>query len=74
MVLTNMFIKEIARSLGLTFNLVTPKIAIFRRAGMREGGLPLPLAFQYLILMTKRACDLNLVRRSSYNKNQILKS
>ena len=29
----------------------TPKIAIFRRAGMREGGLPLPLAFQYLILM-----------------------
>ena len=29
----------------------TPKIAIFQRAGMREGGLPLPLAFQYLILM-----------------------
>ena len=29
----------------------TPKIAIFGRAGMREGGLPLPLAFQYLILM-----------------------
>ena len=29
----------------------TPKIAIFRRAGMREGGLPLPLAFQYFILM-----------------------
>ena len=28
-----------------------PKMAIFRRAGMREGGLPLPLAFQYLILM-----------------------
>ena len=30
----------------------TPKIAIFRRGGMREGGLPLPLAFQYLIFMT----------------------
>ena len=28
-----------------------PKMAIFRRAGMREGVLPLPLAFQYLILM-----------------------
>ena len=28
-----------------------PKIAIFLRAEMREGGLPLPLAFQYLILM-----------------------
>ena len=28
-----------------------PKMAIFRRAGMRKGGLPLPLAFQYLILM-----------------------
>jgi hypothetical protein len=28
-----------------------PKMAIFRKAGMREGGLPLPLAFQYLILM-----------------------
>jgi hypothetical protein len=28
-----------------------PKMAIFQRAGMREGRLPLPLAFQYLILM-----------------------
>ena len=28
-----------------------PKMAIFRRAGMREEGLPLPLAFQYLIFM-----------------------
>ncbi len=26
-----------------------PKMAIFLRAGMREGVLPLPLAFQYLI-------------------------
>ena len=31
---------------------------------MREEGLPLPLAFQYLILMTCRACDLNLVMKS----------
>jgi hypothetical protein len=38
-----------------------PKMAIFRRAGMREGGLPPILAFQYLILMIWRACDLNLV-------------
>ena len=29
----------------------TPKVAIFRRAGIREGGLPLPLAFQHLILL-----------------------
>ena len=29
----------------------TPKMAIFQRAGIREGGLPLPLAFQYLILL-----------------------
>ena len=28
-----------------------PKMAIFRSAGMRRGGLPIPLAFQYLILM-----------------------
>ena len=28
-----------------------PKMVISRRAGMGEGGLPLPLAFQYLILM-----------------------
>ena len=37
-----------------------PKMAIFRRAGMREGGLSLPLAFQYLIPMIWRACDLKL--------------
>ena len=29
----------------------TPKMAIFRTAGMRKGGLPLPLAFQYLIIL-----------------------
>ena len=34
---------------------------IFRRAGMREGGLPLPLANHYLIFIILRACDLNLV-------------
>ena len=28
---------------------------------MREGGLPLPPTFQYLIFMIRRACDLNLV-------------
>ena len=28
---------------------------------MRKGGKPLPLAFQYLIFMVKRPCDLNLV-------------
>ena len=38
-----------------------PKMAIFRKAGMREGWLPLPLAFQYFIVMIWRACDLNLV-------------
>ena len=31
------------------------------REGGREGGKPLPLAFQYLIFMVKRPCDLNLV-------------
>ena len=38
-----------------------PKLAIFLRAGMREGELKLPLAFQYLIFMLWRACDLTLV-------------
>ena len=37
-----------------------PKTAIFWRAGMREGGLPLPLAFQYLIFMKGKAWGLNL--------------
>ena len=32
---------------------------------MREGGKPLPLAFQYLIFMVLRPCDLNLVMISS---------
>ena len=32
---------------------------------MREGGRPLPLAFQYLIFMIYRPCDLNLVMISS---------
>ena len=36
------------------------KMPMFQRAGMREGGLPLPLAFQYVILVIWRACDLNL--------------
>ena len=41
------------------------KMPMFQRAGMREGGEPLPLAFQYLILMIWRPCDLNLVMISS---------
>ena len=32
---------------------------------MREGGKPLPLAFQYLIFMVQRPWDLNLVIVSS---------
>ena len=32
---------------------------------MRKGGLQLPLAFQYLILMIRRSCDFNLVMISS---------
>ena len=28
-----------------------PEMAIFQRAGMREGGLPLPLGVQYLIFL-----------------------
>ena len=38
---------------------------MLQRTGMREGGLPLPPAFQYLILMTWSACDSNLVIISS---------
>ena len=46
-----------------------------QRAGMREGGEPLPLTFQYLILMIWRHCNLNLVMISSAaSKCQDLKS
>jgi hypothetical protein len=38
---------------------------MFQRAGMREGGLQLPPASQYLIVMTRSACDSNLVIISS---------
>ena len=38
---------------------------MFQRVGMKEGGEPLPQAFQYLILMIYRPCDLNLVIISS---------
>ena len=41
------------------------KMPMFRRAEMRKGGLPLPLTFQYLILIIWRSCDLNLVMISS---------
>ena len=41
------------------------KCKMFQRVGMREGGKPLPLAFQRPILMIWRPCDLNLVMISS---------
>ena len=41
------------------------KMPMFQRVGMREGGEPLPLAFQHLILMIWRPCDSNLVMISS---------
>ena len=41
------------------------KMPMFQRAGMKEGGLSFPPAFQYLILMIWRANDLNLVMISS---------
>ena len=41
------------------------KMTMFKRAGLKEGGLPLPPAFQYLILLIWRACNLNLVIISS---------
>ena len=36
-------------------------MSIFQRAGMKEGELPLPLAFQYFIFMIWRSCGLDLV-------------
>ena len=41
------------------------KMPMLQRVEMREGGEPLLLAFQYLILMLWRLCDLNLVMISS---------
>ena len=50
------------------------KVPMFQKAGMREGGLSLPPAFQYLFIMMERACDLNLVMISSLaSKWQVLK-
>ena len=41
---------------------------------MKKGGLPLPPTFQYLILVTCRACDLKLVMLSSLaSKWQVFK-
>ena len=46
---------------------------MFPRAGMKDGGLPLSVAFQYLILVVRRACDLNLAMTSSLaSKWQVL--
>ena len=36
---------------SIEFFIFRPKMAIFQRAGMRKGGLPLPLTFEYLIPM-----------------------
>ena len=44
-----------------SFAVLWCKMPMFLRAGMREGEKSLPLAFQYLIFMVKRPCDLNLV-------------
>ena len=41
------------------------EMPMFQRAGIREAVLPLPPFFQFVILMTWRACDLNLVMISS---------
>ena len=49
-----------------SFSFLWCKMPMFRRAGMREEGKPLPLAFQYLIFMVWRHCDLNLVMISSH--------
>ena len=52
-------------------SLFMTKMPMLQRAEMREGGLPLPLAFQYLILMVLKAC---LVMISSLaSKWQLLK-
>ena len=40
------------------------KMPMFQRAGMKKEGLPLPLAFQYLILMMWKIFGLNLVMPS----------
>ena len=50
------------------------EVKLFQMAGMREGGLPLSPAFQYLILMTWRACYLDWVMKYSVaSKWQVLK-
>ena len=36
---------------SIEFFVFRPKMVIFWRAGLKKEGLPLPLAFQYLILM-----------------------
>ena len=41
---------------------------MFWRAGMREGGKPLPLAFQYLILLVQRPWDLSLATKCEHFK------
>ena len=45
------------------------KVPMFQGAGMNKGGELSPLAFQYLILMIWRHCDLNLVMISLLASN-----
>ena len=44
---------------------------MFQRTGMREEGLTLPPAFQYLIHMIRRPCDLNLVQNAKTYRSSI---
>ena len=37
------------------------RMPMFQSTGIREGGLPLPPTFQYLILVIQRACGLDLI-------------
>ena len=59
----NTQIKEYLQSCAKKYRnfVFRPKMAILRRMGMREGRLPLPLPFTYLILMIWRVFDLNLI-------------
>ena len=49
------------------------KMPRFQGAEIKEEGKSLPLAFQYLILMIRRPCDLNLVMISSLQNVKTLK-
>ena len=42
---------------------------MFQKTGMKEGGKPLPLAFQYLILIIWGPCDLDLTIKLRWLQN-----